>query len=349
MTGIDIGRRMLTMVVLAGTLVACGGTPSNSSGATSEEQLSIAVPGALAATSLAPYASAAGYFDELRLKVTMTFTTNNLIAGLITSGQAEVGQIGIGVPLSLSHQGKQTQVIYNTLGGGVGAVLAGKKSLSAPEDLKQMATCRIGASGGQGTSSYGAASIYNQRLGTRCELVPLSDIPTELAALVTGRVDAAAFPYEAIAGAVDAGQVKVLIDTRDQAQRIKYLGQTYPEAVYFTTKTVATSKKEALARFVKGVDRAAKTITSQPDAQSADVLEKVSAYSSIPADKLAKSIGFSKTYFAPNKGYISQDNWKFALTQYQLWGLADFNPGDAEYSYASAINMKPYESVLPKP
>jgi ABC-type nitrate/sulfonate/bicarbonate transport system substrate-binding protein len=346
---INAVRRTLATAVLATILMACGGSPSSSSSSTSQETLSIAVPGALAATALAPYASAAGYFDELHLTVTMTFTTNNLIAGLITSGQADVGQIGIGVPLSLSHQGKQTQVIYNTLGGGVGAILAGKKSLSAPEDLKQLANCRIGASGGQGTSSYGVASVYNQRLGTRCEIVPLSDIPTELAALVTGRVDAATFPYESIASAVDAGQVKVLIDTRDQTQRTKYMGQTYPEAVYFTTKSVAASKKEALARFVKGVDRAAKTIVSQPEAQSADVLEKVSAYSSIPAATLARSISFSKFYFAPNKGYVSQDNWKFALTQYQLWGLTDFNPNDAEYSYANAINMKPYESVLPKP
>lgn len=333
--------RAASVAVLASALLA--GAPGEAMAADAgRPALTVGVFAANAAFAHVYLAESEGYFKKEGVDVTLQSNTGSNTLNVVVSGQADLGMIGIGAPLLAAKSGKPTSIIFAHIGNANGGTVVARSGVTS-----LMGIANVGATG-LGSSAYGFCNHYKQAGHAKWNIVVLQDIATLLAALASGRIDGACNNVANFRPQIDAKTVSVLIDTRDPAARKKYLGNDYPEAAVFGITANLQGKRAAVVAFMRAIGSAEKFLRSQSTLAVAQSMHKLQAFASIPVEAVESQVRDSLPYFSPNGGYINAAVWKFALSQYNTWGLA-VDPNDGVFSYAERIDMSYYDTGIGKP
>ena len=362
-----MARTIPSLTLVAAVVAACGGAaaPAPVASPTQAAATSAATTAPTAAASAGPVAPlkvavtsltignapiyvaiAEGYFKQLNVEVTTIDNASSNLLNLVVTGQADLGQGSNTNALVATAQGKPMSVIYNYQGNAAGGFMAGKNEYTSPSQVK-----RVG-SGGPGTSIYGYCNLYKTQLKASFECVPMADFATRKAAFLSGQVDAVMDVYAQLYDLVESGQAKALIDTRDPAVRKQYVGQDFGEAGIWGLRTTLQSKKESIVRFMKGIGMAMDFMDKATDQQVAASIRKLQIFQGTPEATFTVQENKYRAFNYPNRGYITEGSWTFALSQWAQWGLgADINDHvkDADFQFAKAVDMSFYEAGIGKP
>lgn len=362
-----IGRRRLLRLVAVGVgislLEACGApaAPSSSPATAAAGAIGSVAPsagGAAAASGPVPplkvainapsatyahlyVAQSERFFGDAGVDVTITPAGVNSL-NLLVANQVDLIVFGVGSALLTVKDGRESSILYGTLGNGVAGVMVGKKGVDDPAKIKRM------GAGSIAQSSYGYAAYYKQRLGLSYDIVPFSDNNVMAAALTSGQIDGAVNTYLSFAPTIARGDAVVLIDTRDAATRKKYIGEDFPESGIVGLKPALAAKRESVTRFVRGVGMAQKFLASKSAQEVATSLRKAADLQSLTLDALTSQVTNTQPSYSPSSGYISEELWRFALSQYQYWGMA-IDLTRPEYGYKERVDMSYYEAGIGKP
>jgi NitT/TauT family transport system substrate-binding protein len=348
-SGMSLRRALLcvgavTMLAFAG----CGGSDEDSDGSAGNASASAAPTKVTIASAAAtpifaqPYlAEALGYFDDAGVDVKILDNTGGNTANFVASGQADVGMIAAAVPLLLAQQGKDSKIIYSPQSGASAGILVGGKGVETVEDLKGK---RVGTLA-KGSSTYGLAALYSEKFGLDADLVPLQTNAALTGALKSGQIAGATGPYDSYAALVDAGDAKILVDTREKAERQEIIGADYPEGAVFGLAENLADHRDAMVGVLTAFDRALTYFREQPAEKVAETLRTQPGFKATPVDQLTAYVESAKNYVGINDGFISKDAWNAGLAGYALWGLSGFDPDNPEFSYAERVDMSYLEAA----
>ena len=312
---------------------------------TAVESLVVTVPIAATPAWYPIYlASAMGLFKEEGVDVTIIDGAGQNTMNIVVAGQADIGQLGPPGPLLASAQGKPMSIIYAPLGSGLAGNLVSRKNITA---LEQLSGKRV-ATTGVGSSVYGWAIQLKRATGVNFDLVTFNDVPTLLAALQSGQVDGAVGSYDYYNELIETAQVNVLIDLSKPADRAKYVLGQYPEGTTFGPPDRLKAKKESVVRFLRAYDRAMQMVTTGNTDDVVAKLKTAEQVRLIPEDKLKKYMLFDRQFYAPERGFITRENWAVGLKQYELWGIPNFKGDDPAYSYEARVDMSYLEAAIDK-
>ncbi len=359
MKGREMQRAVVVVVSIAAlaAIAGCGGDDSTDSGSSSvgdsggsKPTLKVALPTA-GADSLNYVADSEGFFADEGVDVEIIGNTGANLATMVASGQADIGVFGAGSPLLTAAQGKPSSIIYALTGGGQGGSIVGPPETKTLADLQaKSGDCRIG-SFPPGSSAYGYANLYKQTADLDCDIVPLPDVASQIGALSAGRVDALVGAYPNFASTIDEGKATLLMDSRDPAQRQKYIGRDFVEVVLYGDKANLQSKGDALVPYLKALKKAADYIGDQDPAEVAAEIKDQPALAETTQDQVESDVASLSVYqyLGSDDGFITEPQWDFALTRIALWGLPGFDPQAPSSSYAEAIDMSYYEKAFGVP
>ena len=337
-------------IILSGLVAAASLAGFSTHVQAADATLKIAMP-TIASDFLHYYAVQKGTFKKHNIDLTVLDNTAANTASLVVSGQADIALFSSSVPLLVAGQGKATSIIYGIGGGGLGgAVLGDGKKVKVLEDLKTVSPCRI-ASFPTGTVAYGYAAYYKSMMQLNCDILPFTDPPSQIGALLSGRADAIVGAYSNFVSTLAEGKAVLVLDTRDDAQRAKYVGQEYPESVMWGLSDTLKAKPDVIATYLKVLDETFKEVMAMPEAQVADVLANVAVYKGRTAEQIRTDVAAQKAYMTKGstRGYISKAQWDLALQRLTLWGVPGYDPAQPRNAYEQRIDMSYYEKGVGKP
>lgn len=332
--------RIAAVVALAAalTLSACGSSddePSSSGGGLSQITVGFPTP---TSDTLNYVADSKGFFEKNGVDVSIVVSNGANLPGEVASGRIDLAAHAVGVAMSLTQQGKPAKVIYALTGGGQGGTLFVNKDTKAVTDLKS--GCRMGTFPA-GSSAYGYAQTYIKKLGLDCEITPFQDVPSQVGALASGRVDALVGVYLNFISAVEDDQAKVLIDTRDPSVSEENLGLPYPEVSLFGSDANLKKKAKSLPGYLKAIDEAARYIKATP---AATVAKDIVDQPNLKGQSLEQITGAVETLEAyrwrgSDEGRIDDSQWKAALAGVSSWGLPGYSATDSKFAYGQMVDM----------
>src|SRR5688572_1740436 len=350
------------LLATAVLMSACGGTPPAATATnapavsataapagtavipnTPAQPLTVAVISLTVGNKLVYIAKAEGYFDQLQLPVTILDNTGPNLLNLVVSGQADIGYGGLPTAFLPVPEGKPTSILFTYQGNGAGGFVVGAKNIKSLDQVKRM------GAGVPGTSTFGYCAWYKASLKAAFDCVPMESAARR-AAVLSGQIDAALDVYAQLVDPIAKGDLNILIDTRDAAVRKKYIGDDFGETAIFALTDVIKQKSDSFVRFMRGIGMALQFADTKSDDEIAASLKKLKTFETFtPAQLAAQEKGY-RQFNHPNKGYITEENWNFALTQYAGWGLgAAFDAKSPTYSYAQRVDMSYYDRGIGKP
>jgi len=347
-------KKIITLLVtalLTTLVIGCGGSKevkeegSKPASAPTQEATKIKVahlpiPG----QALYYIAKDQGYFAEENLDVEfIPIKKSAEVYNLLQAGKVDVGSAGTAAPLTFISKDAPFVIVGGILGEGSAIVAPANSPLKEIKDLKgkKIATVRLAT----GDIVVKAQLIKD---GLKAEDVQYVEFPSatdSLAALKSGKVDAAISwpPYSD--AAVKAGEIKVLKWSGAMAP-----GHTCCRVVF--NKDFVAKNPEAVTKFLKALLKAEKFFNENPD-KSLEIVaaalkiekdtiratlvdEKTSLISADPNKKAVieffnnmKTVGYLKADAKDPAGNIDTSFYKKALDE-----LAQANPDDAFYKKA---------------
>ncbi len=349
----------ILVVVLAAA--ACGSSSSSSStssGGSSSGGSSSSAPSTInltfaesVPTPAAPQvelATALGIFKQVGLKVTPLYVGAN-IASEVVAGKAQIGNVGAAGTVSIAQAGKPTTAIWASLGNAIAGMLVTRAGISSLSQLEAMKSCKL-AGLTPGLSNYGWGAHYIQTLGLHCTHVEYNSDPAIVGACVSGHADACTGLADEYTPLAAAGKVHILIDTRNAADRQKYIGKSFSDVVYWGLSSWIKSNPVAVERFVKAMVLTDKAIATTPPMKLAELLHANPHFATYSVSAIAGDLQNDKAYInTPDHGYISQDNWNTGLGYEASWGIKGFNPKAQVSSYAARVDMSYYDKAAGGP
>lgn len=286
-----------------------------------------------------------GYFKQHGLTVKIIDNAGANTTNLVASGQADLGMIGAASPLLMAKQGLDTKIIYSHVAGGSGGCLVtstkgGVTSVSQLKD-KRLGTLSLGS------STYGDSVIYNKNFHLNANIVPFQQASSILAAVETGQVAGANAACSTFTQALQQGQLKLLIDTRNKAERQNAFGAAaeLPEAAVFGLQKDLSSKKAAVDALMEGMLQAAKFIDSNSDSRVATVLRKSTVFGEQSQEVVTGQVTDSRPYWLLDAGDLKASQWKACLQFFASWGLSGYSPTDSIYSYNQRVDMSYFDTA----
>lgn len=349
-------------VVLAAA--ACGSSSSNSSSGGGGSSGSSATAAAASApstinltfaesvpTPAAPQielATALGIFKKVGLNVTPLYVGGN-IASDVVAGRAQIGNLGAAGIVSIAQAGKPTTAVWASLGNAIAGMMVTRSGITSLSQLKSMSNCKF-AGLTPGTSNYGWGAFYIQKLGLHCKHVAYGSDPAIVGACVSGQADACTGLADEYGPLDKAGKVNILIDTRNAADRAKYLGSSFSDVVYWGMTNWIKANPTAVERFVKAMVLTDKAMQSTPIPQLAALLHKNPHFATFSLSQIESDMMNDHAYTnTPDHGYISEKNWNTGLVDEATWGIQGFDPKAEVSSYKARVDMSYYEKAAGGP
>lgn len=331
--------RAAAVVVIATALVMSGcGNDARTGGGGGSETISVGYPTPFADV-LNYIADSKGYFEENGVDVDLVLSNGANLPGEIAAGRIDLAAHAVGVAMSLVQQGKPQKVIYGLTGGGQGGTLFVGSGTDSVEALRAKPDCRIGTFPA-GSSAYGFAQVYIAKLGLSCDVVPFQDVPSQLGALASDRVDALVGVYLNFIQAVHEGKAKVLIDSRDPAVAEENLGAPYPEVALFGSESNLDKLAASLPGYVDAIDKAARYMRDTP---AETVAEDIAGQPNLKGQTRAQIQGAVETlssylWRGTDEGRITSEQWAATLRGVSSWGLKGFSADDAKFGYDALVD-----------
>jgi ABC-type nitrate/sulfonate/bicarbonate transport system substrate-binding protein len=288
-------------------------------------------------------AAAQGLFEREGLDVEITDGLGANVANLVVSGDYDIGMIGLSTPIITASKGKATSVTFGLGGGGSGGMLLGGPEVKALATLEGKKGCRI-ATFPPGAASNGNATQYQQTFLKNCDVVPLNDLPSIIAAVSAGRADAMVGNFNAaVAEAVDQGKLHILVDTRDAAQREQALGadRIVSEFGEWGLTDNLKEKRASVVAYYRAVAEALKFIQGASDAEVAKLLHTQKTFADRDLSDLESEVKSNRSYLTvgSENGMLDEQQWNATVAAYAAWGVAGVDPEDPAADYAARVDM----------
>jgi ABC-type nitrate/sulfonate/bicarbonate transport system substrate-binding protein len=286
-----------------------------------------------------------GFFKQANLTVKYITPLGSGSDNALVSGQVDLVLDGLSELPLLGALGQNPVAIRGTAEVGRAAFFAGSPGTTLASLKAKAGNCSIGTLG-PGSLTYGYTTFYNNHLGLKCDIVPMSTASVIIAAAVTGRVDAIGQSQDALIAALQAGQVTTLIDPSKPADRATAGLPDIPESAWVGMAPNLQAKKEAVIRFLQvmdRVDRWEELFYNKPDT-IANVIVKDSNYTAVTEPILATQVTNGLPFLLPNKlfttdGVLSQATWNSWLNFQNAWNIAGFDPSASYNAYNQRIDM----------
>ena len=329
----------LALAALTGSLSACGGSGSASSGG-KDEPITIAVAAGATAFSTIYVAQERGYFKDEGVDVKLIDNAGANAVPMLASGQADLAFSGVAAALALGQQ-KPTKVVLSMLGGFSAAALVGGPDIHSIKDLKGK---KIGTPG-TGTTSDAYAHIYDKRLHLGVDIVPFTTPVALVAAVKSGQVDAGVGTASLYADVIASGDAHVVLQAGDP-EMADVLGTVkYPEGALFGLADVVDKKADDVVKVIAAIERASAEMKSQDPSVTAATISKTSLYHNTPVDVLTRNLAYDVNFILPNGGNITESDWKVALDQFKDGGVLKGATIPDSVSFANLIDMTAFEKA----
>jgi len=232
--------------------------------------------------------------------------------------------------------GANLQVIYGSVTGN------GSSFVASPSSVKSLTQCKSFGAGAVGAQTYIQAEFFKQKSGASYNVTPFSSYPTEIASLLSGRVDCAIGTYGFFATPISEGKLHLLVDPRDPSLMPKGSSTTgLPVGTVWATKSTLETKKTAIIEFLRAEQRALTYLrATSPQTIAADLV-KLPEFAQTSSASIASQVAALQQaqVYAPNDGYISAANWNATLSYLSSAGGANYDPSVSAYSYDARVNM----------
>lgn len=280
------------------------------------------------------------YKDEhLSVEIRNLGGANNVPA--LVAEQIDLATQGVSAAFPPVQQGKEMSIVYSLSGNGDTGFLAATGNVKSASECKRLVT------GTAATASYGYAALYKAALNASYEIVSTPDTPTQLAMLLSGQVDCQAGSFSNLFTAIDEGKVHLIVDPRDPSTVPAKAPKELVEVGLFGVKDHLQKRSDAIARFIKVLDRAVNDMKGMQPSAIADELRKDDAYKTYTSAQLTKLIDGERTFLTPNVGFVPSSLWPDEIKWVQ-YALPYVNATDPKWSYESRVDMSYWQAANKK-
>lgn len=287
---------------------------------------------------------AAGYFADAGLDLDIKILGSAVVAGVV-SGNADLVMSGLGTSLPLPRDGKEVSWIYAYNGNGSAAWMAGTVGVRSAQDCKRMVTAH------EGTVAYQWAVQMKKWFNASYELVPIQDSGAAGAAIGSPPDNnCGTNAYSLFAPFIASGKLHVIFDPTNPATFPPAYVPGMPEGGVWGLKSAIASKRSAVQKFLKAMDRVrTDALKKRTPEELATLMRKNQEFQTYTQDALAsyfKTVAFSWT---PNDGYIPSSVWNPLITFIHDGGTTFADPADPKFSYSALVDMSYYDAAIGKP
>ena len=338
------------LVVVSGAAGGAAAAPSAGTTTAATPTLRVVLP-TTGADVLIHLAQAKGYFQRRGVNVTITENTGANAVPILASKQADIMlNTTAAIPL-LTLQGRETVAIYGAAGGGQGGSLAVSTAngIDSIADLQaRKGRCRLG-SGPAPQATYGYANYYNEKYKLECDVVPIADVASQVAALASNSIQALVIGRPNIVSAITENRIKLLIDPRFAKQRVG----NFMEVSMMALRETVQSRRPDIVKFLRAINDAAVYFKARTNMQVAADLRRFDIWSTLSQADIAQNIvGGLRPHIMVGQelnGWIGQAKWTLMLKWMNYWGLAGYNPNDARIQFSKVVDMGPFIAAIGKP
>jgi sulfonate transport system substrate-binding protein len=269
-----LGWRMASVVALAATIAACGGTSSSNSGNTQQTVSLKIMVGGLNKQIYLPnmLTQRLGYFTEQHLNVTLIDEGSGQASeDEVVAGNVDAGSGAYTHPMVLNTQGKKIETIcqFGIAPGEAEVVSTSASGISGPKDLsgKNLGVTDLGS---------GTHVLTQAILGTAgvdpntAHYIAVGAGDTFIAAMDQKRIVAGMTTYPTISRLVNSGKGKILVSLLTPQDTEKALGGDYPFIGIFAKNDWVNSNKDVAQRLVNAYVKTLKWMHSHSAAEIAD-------------------------------------------------------------------------------
>lgn len=293
-----------------------------------------------------------GYFKENGVTVNQQVVGANVPA-MVTSGQADLGFYALPAVMLAASKGQPMKVIRVNGGLQGGALLADPEKYPDVESLRGAKDCTM-VSFPPGTSNYGYTLHLKEVLGMDCKVNGLATAPLQLGAIANGSAQLATGSAPTFAGATQEGQLKLLINPADQAQRDEFYPESwrFGEGGYFGVGPNLEKKKGAVVAFMKSIQQADEWMRDHSDQEVAQMLIKADkGFADVGEAALVPSVAYVRelSQVGNAQGYVGPDTWDLTVKGYESFKLQGYDGADPAYAYDSIIDMSYWTAANGQP
>jgi ABC-type nitrate/sulfonate/bicarbonate transport system substrate-binding protein len=304
--------------IAALTVAGCSSSNNNASsspGSVALPTLTVALPTLTATHIVEAVAEQLGYFKAAGVNVKIVAGGANIVT-LVTSGQADLGEIGMPSPLLPAAGGKQTSVVFGSNGGGFSAQLAAQPGVASVSQCKQVATT------GVGTSAYNWTVYYKKALNLNYNIITQATETDAVSLVVSKQADCVDASSSGLASAVSSGRVKLLLSPQDPATLPANFPTSITEGTIFGMTSNLNAKATAVVAYMKARLKAVAYIKATSPDQVAKVVLKQPGFNTVTEAVMAEGIKAADPYLAPDDGAISEADWSTELSWIANGGTA---------------------------
>jgi ABC-type nitrate/sulfonate/bicarbonate transport system substrate-binding protein len=290
------------------------------------------------------WAAAKGYFKDAGIDLKISVGEASQTAQLV-SGQTDLYFGSQGALFGSVQAGKPIKTIYGVDAGISGYVVASNDAIKTPAD------CKTVTSATPGTVIYAWTKQLEKVYDVEWKLTQLTDVPSILANVASGRTDCAVGSVTYFQSGIDEGKLRVVLDPTDEANLPEGWPELGVEDVIGGLPDTLKKNSGAVEAFLKAYDEALAVYLKTDAKEIAQTLidfdSRFAAVGSV--DVLAKAIEQFRPLLSPDHGYVADDRWSNTLAFFEQGGL-DFIGGDSsKFSYGERVDMSYYEAGIGKP
>ena len=279
-----------------------------------------------------------GYYKQNHLNVSISVDGAESTDELV-SGQKDIAFTSYAAALIPANKGMDTQIILP-----LSSMLISAYVVAIPS-VKNISQCTTIATGPVGSGYYGASIQYQKIYNAKWDIVPYSDQPSMMAAVVGGHDNCGVVTRSLAASAVAAGKLHVLIDPENPATANPKFPQGVINASLVGMASNLSNKRSAVEEFMKAWHEAFVWEQKASPAQVAATLKsnRDPAWAAFTNATLISGLNYYKQLSGVDA--LTPALWNQSLEYQTNAGLTYVNTTDSKWSFANRIDASYYNEA----